>query len=368
VWQKLYPPGTRRGNDRYIARGRDKWGDQYEVILPTTKPRIAAKLAEQYQDKRNSCPPAPEPAPVAAPAEARTFRLAAERYLEWRRPTKVEEKRLAKLVAAPLPDDLGGGTLGDRLTAEVGQDELVAVARMLWQGGKPSTLNREALRPYAAVLHYAEALTWRAPITLRSFVEDEPEREPAEAADLALVLANVERAYPAQWGIKVDRRVDYKRALLMLLWERGLRLADNLRLRRDEDLDLKGGRIRVKIGKARGRVKWLPISPELVALFANLKPCDGVYLFPWRSRSGVYKWLKPVVRGLKKQRPDLQFTPHMARHAFATEMLEAGVDAKVVQDGGGWSSYESVRRTYQHVREATLREADERRKATGAKE
>lgn len=58
----------------------------------------------------------------------------------------------------------------------------------------------------------------------------------------------------------------------------------------------------------------------------------------------------------------VRFTPRMTRHAFAIELLEAEVDPKVLQELGGWASYESVRRTYQHVRDAVMCRADEGRR------
>ena len=53
------------------------------------------------------------------------------------------------------------------------------------------------------------------------------------------------------------------------------RLSDALRLRR-QNLDLASNQIRLTVGKARDKVVWLPLSVELVATFANLKPCGGV--------------------------------------------------------------------------------------------
>lgn len=355
MWQKIYPPGSRRGNDRFVVRGKDKFGAQYEVILPTTNPRIARSLGRQYEESRN-CNPPPAPEPVApAPVEIRTFRLAVERYIDFRRPSKADLARLARILAF-TPED--GRALADMPIEACGQGELVTLARSAFAGCVNATLNREALRPYAAVLHYAHnPLGWRPDITLRAFAEDEVERQPARPADVALLIANVERAYPSPHGIQKDRNAAYKTAFLLLLWERGLRLSDNLRLKRERDLDLPNGRIRVTIGKARNKVKWLPISRELVSMLATLAPCEADNVFPWATKSGVYKWLRPLVGAL-----NIEFTPHQARHAFATDLLEAAVDAKIVQDLGGWSSFESVRRTYQHVREPVMRAADTARR------
>jgi len=71
-----------------------------------------------------------------------------------------------------------------------------------------------------------------------------------------------------------------------------------LKLHRQRNLDLSADKVRLTIGKSRNKVKSMPLPPHLVAVFANLAPCDGGYLFPWRSRSSVYKWFKPLCQRL----------------------------------------------------------------------
>lgn len=356
MWQKLYAPGERRGNTTYVVRGQDKWGKEYEIDLKTANERAAKSLARDYERERNSNPPpVVEVAPAEKPAEVRTFRLAVERYIEFRHPSKTDEARLTKLVAFKFED---GRVMGDTPIGDAGQDDMVTIARTLHQGCKSSTLNREVLRPFAAVVHYAaNPLKWCADIKFRAFQEDEVERQPARAQDIALLIANCEQVYPSEHGIQKDKHAAHKMLLLLIMWERGLRISDYLKMKTADDIDLQSAKVRVTIGKARGKVKWLPISRAIVAMIANLPKIEGGYLFPWRTKSGVYKWLVPLCRKL-----DITFTPHMTRHAFATELLEADVDAKVVQELGGWSSYESIRRTYQHVREAVMRRADEARR------
>ncbi|HJQ57604.1 MAG TPA: tyrosine-type recombinase/integrase [Vineibacter sp.] len=253
--------------------------------------------------------------------------------------------------------------IGSTAIEACGQDELVDFARDHLPGRKASTLNREATRPYAAILHYAHnPLKWRDWITLKAFPEEEVDRPPADPGDIAKLIANADRTgsykphhYSHKRGPLVDRNAAYKVALLELLHARALRLSDNLRLKRDEDLDLPNGRIRARIGKARGKIKWLPLPPTCVAALAELKPCADGYVFPWRTRSGVYKWLKPLRRRL-----GVAFTPHMARHALATEALELGVDERIVQEMGAWASRASLK-PYQKVAQRLMREADARR-------
>ena len=61
------------------------------------------------------------------------------------------------------------------------------------------------------------------------------------------------------------------------------------------------------VGKAK-RWREKPLDEEVFAALANDSDKEG-YVFPWRTRSGVHKWLRPLTRKLK-----VTFTPHMARH------------------------------------------------------
>ncbi len=130
---------------------------------------------------------------------------------------------------------------------------------------------------------------------------------------------------------------------------------DRLGLQRDRDLDLPGARVRLTIGKRRDKVIWLPLSEKVVALFANLRPCDGVWVFPWRTKSGVYAWYTPLRRSL-----GIEATPHQFRHALGEEMIDAGIDLLTLKGAMGAASLNSVRR-YARPSAKRLREADRAR-------
>ncbi len=56
-----------------------------------------------------------------------------------------------------------------------------------------------------------------------------------------------------------------------------------------------------------------------------------------RTTSGPRKPLSALCRRL-----GLAFTPHVARHSFATWLVDAGVNLRDVMDAGGWSDHKSV--------------------------
>jgi site-specific recombinase XerC len=355
-WIKVYPPGAFRGRDGWHFRGRDLYGRPIEGKFPPEvhQQGAAERGARRILDAANRRPAPPLEPP--APAPDHSFKAAAEAWRRHRRPGKAEWARVERLVAWKEIGLIDVGRLNT--------DSIAVFCTETMKGRKASTLNREAVAPFAAVMHHACDLDWRPYIRIRRFAEQEPENVAATPKDFELLEANADATSTYEKGARGrnDKLVAYKVALLELIRLRGMRISDTCRLKRAEDLDLPRARIRLTIGKARDKVIWLPLSDSLVAAFANLKPCDGVYVFPWRTKSGVYKWLVPLRDRLK-----LKFTPHMARHALGEEMIDAGVDLITIRTAGGWASLNSVRR-YARASAKRLREADRLREIEAKKE
>jgi integrase len=203
---------------------------------------------------------------------------------------------------------------------------------------------------------------WLRPLAAASGVEVSPRLyHHAESSDTldAGLRRMIELASDADPKVvtieRTDRNAPYKVALIEYLRLRGSRISDTLALQRERDLELPGMRVRLTIGKSRDKVRWLPLSPMVTSLFANLKPCDGVYVFPWRSRSGVYKWLTPLC-----ERLGLKVTPHQFRHALGEEAMDAEVDLLTLQAMGGWASINSAR-PYARASRKRLEQADRKR-------
>lgn len=352
-WIKVYPPGEYRGRDGWHVRGRDIHGRPIEGRLPSAvaSDRAAERVAHRLLDDANRR--APDPAPDPTPVDDKpdhSFEAAAKAYRRIQRPRQVEWDRIEKLIACP--------EIGPVDVAELTTDQAATFAAATKPGCKPDTWNREIITPYSAVLHYAYEIKWIDDPLIRRFQEQEDENVAVTPGEVDLLVANVDRTgtYKAgAHGLK-DRNAAYKVALLEYLRLRGTRITDTLGIKRGRDLDLPGNRVRLTIGKRRDLVKWLPLSPAVVALFANLAPCEGDYLFPWRSKSGVYKWFKPLTRSLGLE----GVTPHQFRHALGEEMIDAGTDLLTLKGTMGAASLNSVRR-YARPSMKRLREVDQLR-------
>lgn len=352
-WIKTYAPGTFRGRPGWHVRGCDIHGRPIEGRLPAkvTTEGAAGRVARRLLEDANRRPPPPEPHPEPVkPAKAdHSFKAAAHAYRRIRRPRAVDWERIEKLIECP--------EIGPVDVAELGTDQVATFATAAMPHNAPDTLNREIVTPYSSVLHYAYELKWCGDPMIRRFQEQEDEIRAVASADVDLLVASADATgtYSKGAHARTDRNAAYKVAFLEYLRLRGTRISDTLRLKRAEDLDLPGMKVRLTIGKRRDKVQWLPLSPKLVSLFANLAPCDGVYLFPWRSKSGVYKWLRPLCRRL-----GLKVTPHMFRHALGEEAMDAEIDVITLMNLGAWASLNSARR-YARSSRKRLEQADRKR-------
>jgi integrase len=309
---KLIPPGRRRNNATWIVRG-SIGGRRFEARSDATTKAAAEEWALKYIDglQRES---------GAAAGAVLTFAQAAAAYIALKRPRLDDERNILLL----------GRWFADRPLDGIRGADLVAAAHALKPGAGDATKNRAIITPGSAVLHYASEQGWCAYARHRRLkVSRRSPRRPASEDTLRLLLANTE---------------GHKHVLLSWLYETGLRISDSLALH-DSDLDLRRNRVRVGSSKTDDHGE-LGISPELVALLANTPRCRGGRVFPWRDRHGVYRWLRPLVRRL-----GLVYTPHLSRHALATDLRALGWDMRGIAERGLWRDERSAGR-YTHHRAA----------------
>ncbi|PCE13981.1 hypothetical protein AUC47_04860 [Microbacterium sp. SZ1] len=122
------------------------------------------------------------------------------------------------------------------------------------------------------------------------------------------------------------------RAMILLGYYQGFRVS-SIAAVHGHDIDLVSQRIRTVV-KGRKEV-WFPLHPMIAELAATM-PNDG-YWFP--ARGGRAGHILPssvtnlITRAKKRAEiAERKLTPHSLRHAFATDLLEEGVDIRVVQE------------------------------------
>jgi len=299
---RLIPPGRRKGNRFYLARGRIQ-GREYEVSTQTTDRERAKDFASAFERRIRD-------GDAARSREAATLSGAIRLYLEARRATAPEDRRLARIRA----DGIGRMALGD-----IRQADIDAAAWRLLPAAKPATRNRQVVAPIAAVLHYAADSGLCPYLRVRRFREPQPEARALRPRDKFKLI---------------EAAAGAERALLVFLFYQGWRITETLRLDW-AGVDLRARTARSFISKS-GRWKTVPLHPAVFAALANLDGRTG-RVFPWAHRWAVYRWLRPLAA-----RAGIAFTPHVARHTFATDLHRAGADAKAIKNAGSWFSEKSV--------------------------
>ncbi len=130
----------------------------------------------------------------------------------------------------------------------------------------------------------------------------------------------------------VDRARD--RAILMTIYAAGLRTSEAVGLAR-EHIDT--GRMLMHICRGKGRKdRVVPLSPVLLEVLRQNWRTDGVgrWLFPGRDRTQPISGRRvQAAAQLAGERAGVfkRVTPRMLRHSFATHLLEAGTDLRVIQ-------------------------------------
>ena len=147
------------------------------------------------------------------------------------------------------------------------------------------------------------------------------------------------------------------RAILLICYGAGLRISEAIALK-PSDIDSQRMLLRVEHGKG-GKDRYTMLSPCLLeilrAYFRTLRP-SAPWLFPsWRPHKHVTAGAVQTAcrEAWKRSRLGKHVTPHSLRHAFATHLLEAGTDTRVIQALLGHTRIDTTAR-YTAVSPATI--------------
>jgi integrase/recombinase XerD len=171
-----------------------------------------------------------------------------------------------------------------------------------------------------------------------------------------------ERALPAvlspdEVGRMLARTRNLKhRSLIMLQYSAGLRVGELVRLR-PADLDADRGLVRVRRGKG-GKDRYSLLARravETLRLYRDAYPTH-LWLFPG-SRPDRHLTARSVQRVVKAAARSAEIekdvTTHTLRHSFATHLLEAGTNLRVIQEVLGHRSPRTTQ-VYTHVARSAL--------------
>jgi site-specific recombinase XerD len=225
-----------------------------------------------------------------------------------------------------------------RSPTELGEREVRAFLRHLVEERKLSPASRGV---YVAALRFLYGVTLKRP-ELVSFIPC-PKR-PQKLPDVPS-RDEVERLLSSIHSVKYQ-------ALFMTAYGAGLRISEACGLR-TSDIDRERMLIHVRGGKG-AKDRYVMLSPRLLACleayWRSMRP-RGPVLFPGRpvdkpvSCKMAHRVLSRAVLACAFKK---RVTPHSLRHAFATHLLEAGTDLRMIQQLLGHARIDTTAR-YTHV-------------------
>jgi integrase/recombinase XerD len=235
-----------------------------------------------------------------------------------------------------------------RPAEELGESEVRAFFLDLVQvrGASPSLH-----KSYVAAVRFLYAVTLKRPEVLHWLPW------PKVPRPLPVVLSGTEvlRLLQAVRSVK-------QRAIFMCAYGSGLRISEACQLA-VRDVDSRRMVIHVRHGKG-GRDRYVMLGGRLLEALRVYwrveRPEPDGYLFPGQSEGShvavdtVRDTLGIAARvvGIEKR-----VTPHVLRHSFATHLLEAGTDIRVIQELLGHGSIRTTTR-YTHVSSALVRRTE----------
>ena len=173
-------------------------------------------------------------------------------------------------------------------------------------------------------------------IALFGYLVEDGIREDNPAARLAPVEAPKGEPRPFTWeqveAMLTSGAYARTRAKILLGYYQGFRVSSIARVH-GADIDLEAMSIRT-IGKG-GKVRTLPLHPVIADLAATM-PRDGWWFPARQGRNGHVSGaaVTNLITRAKKRAgiTDPTLTPHSLRHAFGTDLVDEGVDIRVVKE------------------------------------
>jgi integrase/recombinase XerD len=222
----------------------------------------------------------------------------------------------------------------------------------------PEKLGSDEVRTYLLYLVHERKVAWstykQALAALRflyrwvlergEVVQDIRAPRPERRLPVVLSFDEVHRFFVAVPSFK-------HRTLLMFAYAAGLRISEAASVR-VSDIDSQRMVIRVVQGK-RKKDRYTILSPLLLQMLRHYwwAARPKVYLFPGRGKCGVVRSSTVQRACIEAQRIaglGKEVTPHTLRHSFATHLLEAGTDLRVIQELLGHASPRTTA-IYTHV-------------------
>jgi len=245
------------------------------------------------------------------PKRGRTFRDAAESYVQH----GGEAKHLERIM--PF--------LGDTPLDEIAPFDITELAKQLYPTQKNATRNRQVIMPARAVIYHAAQRRWAPHYRIMSFKEDPPMRKkPASPEWLHLFFRQADR-----------EGAFHIAALILFMSTTGARVSEALRLEWPQ-VDLVGRTALLLHTKTEtNSLRYL--TDQMVGRLYALKETApaGKPVFRMKCRHSVNERI-----GVICQHAEIEYKPShtCGRHSMASNAMALGGDIKSTMIAGGWRS------------------------------
>lgn len=254
-----------------------------------------ANLCLKFEN--NPLPPEQPLDGIIMPKTGRTFRDAAESY--------VEHGGEGKYLHIVMP------YLGDIPLSDIAPWDITELAKRLYPTQKNATRNRQVIMPVRAVIYHAVQRRWSPHYRIKSFREDPPVRkEPASPEWLHIFLRQADKD-----------RLPHIAALIMFMSTTGARVSEAIRLEWDQVDLITRTAVLLKTKTETHSKRYL--TDQLVVRLHELRKTarEGRPVFRLRCRHSVNERIKAVCKraGIK-----YKSSHTCGRHSMASNAMALG--------------------------------------------
>ena len=210
---------------------------------------------------------------------------------------------------------------------------------------------KQVVRNYQSFKPFLHHISKGKPIDKNILKIKEPRREV-----LTLTKAQVQSIHDACSNLR-------DALLIRILYEGGLRIGEALSLW-IEDFDISSTSIRVRESKTiSGEGRKVYVSGDTMNVFQDYlidyHDVDTNHVFinlsgPNKGEQLNYRAAFDVIERIRKK-TQIDFTPHMLRHTYATELHEQGLEVSIIQKLLGHAQVQTTIQTYIHPTDETIR-------------
>ena len=146
------------------------------------------------------------------------------------------------------------------------------------------------------------------------------------------------------------------RLIIKFLYSTGLRVSELTGMRlKDLSIDKKEGWVRKGKGSKDRFFKISDLLMEDLERYISTLPENSEFLFPGRNKTLTPRNIQKIIKRVaEKAKISKKVSPHKLRHSFATHLLEAGTDIRIIQELLGHADL-STTQIYAHVSREQLK-------------